>query len=178
MLKLMENHMIELQDILGGVHYAELRDRRVFIDGAEVADLEPTPVEGEIRIILGNGWPLHVPLAQLQPLAPIAEYLPRTYLCIGCQSPVVYLQLPPPDEKWCPQCSAIQAQEGAAWEAQRAHERQQYAGMNRAQVEALYQQAKAQVRQLPYDSEEWRYWRRVQLDASGHLTRRCACSSS
>ena len=173
MLKTTENHIIKLQDILGGVHHAELRDQRVVIDGAEVADLQAAPGGDGIYIILANGWwPIHVTLDRLQPLAPIALYLPGVHPCMGCQSPVVCLQLPPPDEKWCPSCAAIQAQEGAAWERQRAEERRQIAALDRMRLEALYQQAKAHVQRLPYGSQEWHRWRRIQIDPSMELADR------
>lgn len=162
--------MLELHDILGGVHHAELRDRRVFIDGAEVADLQAAPGGDGIYIILASGWwPIHVTLDRLQPLVSIADYLPSVYRCIGCNNPIICLQLPPPDEKWCPSCAWIAAQEGAAWERQRAEERRQIAALDRTQIEALYQQAKAQVQQHPYGSESWHYWRRIQIDTSMEL---------
>ncbi len=163
--------MIELRDIRNQRHMAEVRDQRVFIDDAEVWDLQPAPAGDGIYLILrGRVWPLHVTADQLQPLTPIALHLPRTYACFGCQQPVVHLHGPPPDETWCQACAAAEATHSSAWEAQRAAERQQYARMDRAQLETLYQQAKAQLRTLPHDSPDWHHWRRVQLDTARVLS--------
>lgn len=164
---------IEFQTMVGQILHAEARAGAVYINGAEVVGLERAPSGHGIYLILkGVTWPLHVDLEHLQALAPIAEYLPRTRLCWDCQRPVLYLDGPPPDEPHCPDCAQQEAQQSAAWETQRAAERAQIAALDQAQLEALYAEAKAQVGRLPHMSADWRYWRQVQLDASGVIVAR------
>jgi hypothetical protein len=165
--------MIKFQAMLGRVHHAELRDSAVFIDNAQVVGLDHAPNGHGISITLrGETWPIHVEAEQLQALAPIAAYLPRTYLCWDCQRPILYLDGPPPDEPICPDCAQRETQQSAVWEAQRAQQRGQIVALEQLALEALYAEAKAQVAVLAPQSAGWRYWRQVQLDASAVIVAR------
>lgn len=165
--------MIQFESMVGNVLRAEARDGAVFINGAQVVGLDRAPSGHGISIILlGETWPIHVEAEQLQALAPIADYLPRTRLCWDCQRPIMYLDGPPPDEPICLDCAQRAAQQCAAWEAQRAQERAQIAALEQPQLEARYQEAKGQVTRLPDHSPAWKRWRQVQLDASAVLVNR------
>lgn len=165
--------MIQFESTHGQVLRAEERAGAVYINGAHVVGLERAPGgHGVYIILLGETWPIHVAVEQLQALAPIAERLPHTYLCLDCQRPILYLDGPPPDEPRCVDCATTEALRSAAWEVQRAQQRRQIAAMEQPQLEALYAEAKAQVVGLPYQSTDWWYWRRVQIDASGVLVLR------